>query len=133
MPVPELLSHELLFVTGKGGVGKTTVATAIALLASEQGKRTLVCEAEPKGDLARAYECGPTPFGGRRVSDQLIAMSMDTEAALREYLRVVARVPTIGRLGPVVLGIRLRGHGRPRDQGDPHGRQALLRGPSRPL
>ena len=99
--VPELLAHQLLFVTGKGGVGKTTVAAAIALLASEQGRRTLVCEVEPKGDLARAYECGPTPFSGRRVSDDLVAMSMDTEAALREYLRAVAKVPTIGRIGPV--------------------------------
>ena len=56
---------------------------------------------EPKGDLARAYECGPTPFSGRRVADGLVAMSMDTEAALREYLRTVAKVPTIGRIGPV--------------------------------
>jgi anion-transporting ArsA/GET3 family ATPase len=99
--VPELLSYKLLFVTGKGGVGKTTVAAALALLASEQGRRTLVCEVEPKGDLARAYECGPTPFSGRHVSDDLVAMSMDTEASLREYLRVVARVPTIGHIGPV--------------------------------
>jgi anion-transporting ArsA/GET3 family ATPase len=99
--VPELLSHKLLFVTGKGGVGKTTVAAAIALLASEQGQRTLVCEVEPKGDLARAYECGPTPFSGRHVSDGLVAMSMDTEASLREYLRVVARVPTVGHIAPV--------------------------------
>ncbi|MGO8723671.1 MAG: ArsA family ATPase [Acidimicrobiales bacterium] len=97
----ELLSYKLLFVTGKGGVGKTTVAAAIALLASDQGLRTLVCEAEPKGDLARAYECGPTPFSGRRISDRLVAMSMDTEASLREYLRVVARVPTVGHVGPV--------------------------------
>ena len=99
--MPELLAHRLLFVTGKGGVGKTTVAAAIALLASEQGRRTLICEVEPKGDLARAYECGPTPFSGRRVADGLVAMSMDTEAALREYLRTVAKVPTIGRIGPV--------------------------------
>lgn len=99
--MPELLSYKLLFVTGKGGVGKTTVAAAIGLLASDQGLRTLVCEAEPKGDLARAYECGPTPFSGRRVSDDLTAMSMDTEASLREYLRVVARVPTVGHVGPV--------------------------------
>jgi anion-transporting ArsA/GET3 family ATPase len=99
--VPELLAYKLLFVTGKGGVGKTTVAAALALLASEQGRRTLVCEVEPKGDLARAYECGPTPFAGRHVSDELVAMSMDTEASLREYLRVVARVPTVGHIGPV--------------------------------
>jgi anion-transporting ArsA/GET3 family ATPase len=99
--VPELLSYKLLFVTGKGGVGKTTVAAAIGLLAASQGVRTLVCEAEAKGDLARAYECGPTPFSGRRVSESLVAMSMDTEASLREYLRVVARVPTVGHVGPV--------------------------------
>jgi len=99
--VPELLAHQLLFVSGKGGVGKTTVAAAIALLASEHGRRTLVCEVEPKGDLASAYECGPTPFSGRRISDDLVAMSMDTEAALREYLRAVAKVPTVGRIGPV--------------------------------
>ncbi len=97
----ELLSHRLLFVTGKGGVGKTTVAAALALLASQQGKRTLVCEVEPKGDLGFAYECGPTPFSGQNVAPRLTAMSMDTEAALREYLRQIARVPVIGRLGPV--------------------------------
>ncbi len=96
-----LLDRKLLFVTGKGGTGKTTVAAALALLAAETGKRTLVCEVEPKGDLAEAYECGPTPFEGRRVSDRLTAMSMDTEASLREYLRAIARVPVMGRLGPV--------------------------------
>ena len=101
MPGARAPQSPAAFVTGKGGVGKTTVAAAIALLASEQGRRTLVCEAEPKGDLARAYECGPTPFRGRRISDNLVAMSMDTEASLREYLRVVAKVPTIGHIGPV--------------------------------
>jgi anion-transporting ArsA/GET3 family ATPase len=91
----------LLFVTGKGGVGKTTVAAALGLLAAEQGKRTLVCEVEPKGDLSVAYECGPTPFKGRQVAPDLTAMSMDTEASLREYLREVTRVPVMGRISPV--------------------------------
>ncbi|MGO9195757.1 MAG: ArsA family ATPase [Acidimicrobiales bacterium] len=97
----DLLSRRLLFVTGKGGVGKTTVAAALGLLAAEHGKRTLVCEVEPKGDLSVAYECGPTPFHGREVSTRLTAMSMDTEASLREYLRLIARVPIVGRIGPV--------------------------------
>jgi anion-transporting ArsA/GET3 family ATPase len=96
-----LLERRLLFVTGKGGVGKTTVAAALGLLASEQGLRTLVCEAEPKGDLGFAYECGPTPFHGRQVAKNLTAMSMDTEASLREYLHHVAKVPVMGRIGPV--------------------------------
>jgi anion-transporting ArsA/GET3 family ATPase len=96
-----LLSRRLLFVTGKGGVGKTTVAAALGLLAAQQKKRTLVCEVEPKGDLSAAYECGPTPFKGQLVSPGLTAMSMDTEASLREYLKLIARVPVVGRIGPV--------------------------------
>ena len=39
-----LLNREMLFVTGKGGVGKTTVAAAIALRAAREGHRTIVCE-----------------------------------------------------------------------------------------
>jgi anion-transporting ArsA/GET3 family ATPase len=99
--VTDLLGRRLLFVTGKGGVGKTTVAAALGLLASGHGLRTLVCEVEPKGDLSVAYECGPTPFQGREVAANLTAMSMDTEASLREYLHHVAKVPVMGRISPV--------------------------------
>src|SRR3712207_7090400 len=52
----DLLDRRLLFVTGKGGVGKTTVAAGLALLAAERGKRTLVCEVDAKGGLAEFFE-----------------------------------------------------------------------------
>src|SRR5947209_828484 len=42
--VPALLDKRLLFVTGKGGVGKSTVATALGLLAARHGLRTIVAE-----------------------------------------------------------------------------------------
>ena len=38
------MDKRLVFVTGKGGVGKTTVAAALGLAAARQGKRTIVCE-----------------------------------------------------------------------------------------
>ena len=38
------LDHRLIFVTGKGGVGKSTVATALGLLAARRGLRTIVAE-----------------------------------------------------------------------------------------
>ncbi len=97
----DLLDRRLVFVTGKGGVGKTTVAAGLALLASQHGKRTLVCEVEPKGDLEDFFEAGPVRYDAREVQPELFAMAMDTERSLDEYLRLVLRVPVMGRLGPV--------------------------------
>jgi anion-transporting ArsA/GET3 family ATPase len=97
----DLLDRRLVFVTGKGGVGKTTVAAGLALLASQRGKRTLACEVDAKGDLADFFESGPVHYDAREVQPELFAMAMDTERSLDEYLRLVLRVPVMGRLGPV--------------------------------
>jgi len=97
----DLLDRRLLFVTGKGGVGKTTVAAGLALLASQLGKRTLVCEVDAKGDLADFYETGPIRYDAHEVLPGLFAMAMDTERSLDEYLRIFLRVPVMGRIGPI--------------------------------
>ena len=57
-----LLDRRLLFVTGKGGVGKTTVAAALADLAVRRGKRTLICAMDGKQSLAEAYDVAPLGF-----------------------------------------------------------------------
>ncbi len=100
-----LLGRRLLFVTGKGGVGKTTVAAALGLLAARAGRRALVCETEAGGGLASAYECGALGFAPKQVSELLFVMAMDTEASLREYLRLQLRLPVAGRLGPVARAL----------------------------
>ncbi|MGH9102281.1 MAG: ArsA family ATPase [Acidimicrobiales bacterium] len=97
----ELLERDLLFVTGKGGVGKTTIAAALALLAANQGKRTLLCDTDARGDLAGSFEGGEVGFAPRQLQPNLWAMAMDTEASLREYLRLFLRLPAIARLGPL--------------------------------
>lgn len=96
-----LLDHRLLFVTGKGGVGKTTVSSALALFAAQQGKKVLFCEIDGKGDVAGYLECQPTAFKEREVAPGLFAMTMDTEASMKEYLRINLRLPLAGRIGPV--------------------------------
>ena len=97
----QLLDRRLLFVTGKGGVGKTTLAAALADLAVRQGKRTLVVEMDAKGAIATAFDAPPLTFQPTEVSPKLFAMAMNTEDSLREYLRVVARIPLVGRIGPL--------------------------------
>lgn len=96
-----LLDRQLLFVTGKGGVGKTTVAAAVGQLAAQQGKRTLVCEMDAKGSLAAAFDCSPFPYQPRQVDGALYGMAMNTEDSLREYLKLFIRIPFVGRLGPL--------------------------------
>ncbi|MEY2437331.1 MAG: hypothetical protein QOF97_2167 [Acidimicrobiaceae bacterium] len=96
-----LLERRLLFVTGKGGVGKTTIAAGLALLASQHGKRTLVGEVDSKGNLSDYFEVPPTSFEPREISPNLFAMSMHTEESLKEYLRLQLKVPLVARIGPL--------------------------------
>jgi anion-transporting ArsA/GET3 family ATPase len=96
-----MLDRRLLFVTGKGGVGKTTVASALALLAARQGKRTLACEFDAKGNLADFYSVGPTAFDPTEIQPGLFAMSMDTEESLKEYLKLQLKVPVLAKIGPL--------------------------------
>jgi arsenite-transporting ATPase len=57
------LARRIILYTGKGGVGKTTVAAATALRAAELGHRTVVVSADPAHSLADAFgmPLGPEP------------------------------------------------------------------------
>lgn len=101
MPSPDLLGLRLLFFTGKGGVGKSTITAAMALLAADRGKRVLVIEVDAKGNITDRFESRPVGFSPREVHPSVFAMSMDTEASLREYLKLNLKVPIVGRLGPL--------------------------------
>lgn len=81
-----LLDKHLLFVTGKGGVGKTAVAAALGMVAARRGHRTIVAEVARRDDVHRML--GGEEGGWREapLGDGLHALSVDPERAMREYL-----------------------------------------------
>jgi anion-transporting ArsA/GET3 family ATPase len=101
MESPSVLDRRLVFVTGKGGVGKTSIAAALALLAARRGRRVLVCEMDAKDSLATALDTPPLTFRPRLVEPNLWAMAMNTEDSLREYLRLFVKVPLLAKIGPL--------------------------------
>jgi anion-transporting ArsA/GET3 family ATPase len=100
-PLPAWLDRRLLFFTGKGGVGKSTIAAATALLAAQHGKRVLVIEVDAKGAIAALFEHRDVGYKPVEVQPGVLAMSMDTEQSLREYLKLQMRIPVVGRIGPL--------------------------------
>ena len=86
MPRP-LLERDLIYVTGKGGVGKTTVSAAIGLAAAAQGRTTIVCEVAEQHHMSRAFQqAGVGRDHEARLAEGLYAITVDPQRALEEWL-----------------------------------------------
>ncbi len=87
-------------VTGKGGVGKTTVAAALALALTAGGERVLLVEVEGRQGLAQLFELEPLPYAERRLGEvdaDLRLLAVDAEEALLEYLELFYKMGRAGR------------------------------------
>lgn len=86
--VGSLLSRRLLFVTGKGGVGKSTVAAALGMLGARHGRRTLVAEVAGRGDVPRALGgSGPSSAAQEiEIAPDLHWTTIEPQQAMEEYL-----------------------------------------------
>jgi anion-transporting ArsA/GET3 family ATPase len=102
--VPPLLDKRLLFVTGKGGVGKSTVAIALGLLAARRGLRTIVAELASQERMQGLFleDEGGEQFRELELAPGLFTISIDPQQAMEEYLRVKA-----GTLGQALGSSRL--------------------------
>jgi anion-transporting ArsA/GET3 family ATPase len=81
-----LLDQRLLMLAGKGGVGRTTVAAALARAAARQGKRVLLAQTNAPERLGRLFgratAIGPAVTA---IDERLFAVNMNPRSALREY------------------------------------------------
>jgi anion-transporting ArsA/GET3 family ATPase len=80
------MDKRLVFVTGKGGVGKTTVAAALGLAAAKRGKRTIVCEVARQERMSRAFRREGVGWSETELAENLYAISIDPQQSLEEYL-----------------------------------------------
>jgi anion-transporting ArsA/GET3 family ATPase len=91
-PIPDLLDKRLVFVTGKGGVGKTTVAVALGLRAAAEGKRAIVCEVAAQENASRVFEHAEVGFHEVEMEENLWAISIDPDESMREYVLLQLKV-----------------------------------------
>jgi anion-transporting ArsA/GET3 family ATPase len=90
-------NKRFLFVTGKGGTGKTTVTAALALKLASEGKRVLCAMCQARERLSLLLE-GP-PIGNQvsLVRDGIWAVNLDPDSALEEYGRMVLKIRALYR------------------------------------
>jgi anion-transporting ArsA/GET3 family ATPase len=94
-PPKDLFQHRLLFVTGKGGVGKTTVAAALGLVAARAGLRTCVCELDARERMGNMFDVSTRGFEEVEVAPDLHAIAIDPQHAIEEYLLLQIKVRAV--------------------------------------
>lgn len=92
-----------LFFTGKGGVGKTSLACAAALQLASQGKRTFIVSTDPASNLNEVFgaELGSKPTSIQGITN-LFGANLDPETAAHAYREKIVG-PYRGKLPDAVI------------------------------
>ncbi|MBX3026490.1 AAA family ATPase [bacterium] len=88
---------QLRFVTGKGGVGKTTVAAALAVRLAARGQRVLLVETAADRSLAAAFGTGELTAEPLVIEGTLSAVRIEQRALVESYFRRLLRLPFLAR------------------------------------
>jgi anion-transporting ArsA/GET3 family ATPase len=104
----ESWKRKLILVEGKGGVGKTSVAAAMALALSRRGARVLLCETAAEGHVAAMFGRAPSDGTPLEVAPGLFTLHLVPERCLEEYALIKLHLRTLYRLvfqNPVVRAL----------------------------
>jgi anion-transporting ArsA/GET3 family ATPase len=91
----DLLDRRFLFVVGKGGVGKTTVATGLALAASRRDKKVLLALVNCNERVSQILDTEPIGSEIVTVRENLDVVNMTADAALEEYGLMILKVKAV--------------------------------------
>jgi anion-transporting ArsA/GET3 family ATPase len=96
MPTP-LATRQLIVVTGKGGVGKTSIAAMLGSALAGAGRRTLVAEVDPRENLHRML--GVPPSGGEilRAGGRLWVQNLSPQRVIDDLVREQLKFDLIAR------------------------------------
>jgi anion-transporting ArsA/GET3 family ATPase len=90
-----ILDKRLVFLTGKGGVGKSTVAAALGMLAARRGKRTIICEVAQQERMSSVFHTKGVGYHETEIAKDLFAFSIDPQRALEEYLLMQIKIKPV--------------------------------------
>lgn len=93
-----LFEKRLLLVLGKGGVGRSTVAAALASTAARKGRRTLLYETNAKDRYSQFFDTTEVGLEPKLMRPNLYALNTNPTAALREYGMMVLRFERVYNL-----------------------------------
>jgi anion-transporting ArsA/GET3 family ATPase len=82
-----LLGRRIVFMLGKGGVGRSTVAAALGLLAARHRMRAVVVEVSGRGDVPRLFGRSCAQGVETELAPGLWTLTVEPRQALEEYLR----------------------------------------------
>lgn len=88
----------IIVVTGKGGVGKTTVSAALGMQAAAQGKRVLVVEAAGAERVAALFGLPGRSYTPRKCAPNLFTLSITAEEAIEDYVLLRIKVRALYRI-----------------------------------
>ena len=90
-----LSEQRLWVVSGKGGVGKSTISAALALASARSGLRTLVCEVNVKERISVFLERPEVGPQLTQIDPNLWAVNVQPQEAMREYALMILKFQTI--------------------------------------
>ena len=87
-----------MFVTGKGGVGKTTVAASIAVRAAREGQRALIVESNGAGRIPKLFGQQRRSYTPTSVAPNIQTLSITAKEAIEDYILLRIKVRALYKL-----------------------------------